>query len=73
MFKEKGKRHWWPENGPPGRKKGYPKTACGRDGSDVGGLITAFFRMNKDRLDNCKTCEHIYQMYLSGIRRNKDA
>lgn len=55
------KYHWWSDKSKPGRKRGFPKTACGRDGSDVGGLITPFFRMGKDRSDNCIICKRKYQ------------
>ncbi len=54
------KCHWYPDKDKPGRKKGFPKTACGLDGSDVGGLITRFFRMD-DRKNNCKTCVKIFK------------
>lgn len=55
------KHHWYPDNGKPGRKRGYPKTACGRDGSDVGGLVTFFFRMDINDIENCKVCVHKYK------------
>ena len=51
---KKGKYHWYPDDKPDDDNT----TACGRDGSKVGGLITSFFRIRIDRRDhgNCKTC-----------------
>lgn len=50
------KYHWYPDKSKPGRERGYPKTACGRDGSDVGGLITCFFRIGMEDGNSCKIC-----------------
>ena len=55
------KYHWYPDNGKSGRKQGFPKTACGRDGSDVGGLITEFFGMDINNIDRCKICVRKYK------------
>jgi hypothetical protein len=53
--------HWYPDKHKPGRKRGFPKTACGRDGSDVGGLITGFFVENLGNDNHCGTCVRIYK------------
>lgn len=44
----------------PVAKDGYGKTACGREGREVGGLIKFFFKaiISKQR---CKTCNKIYK------------
>ena len=54
--------HWYPENSEK-TTGGYHKTACGRDGRKVGGLITPFFEMDTDpyhrakKENRCKICE----------------
>jgi len=60
-MRQKTKYHWYPDNSKPGRKRGFPKTACGRDGSDVGGLITPFFGMDINDINQCKICARKYK------------
>ena len=50
--------HWYPKNSKE-TKKGYCKTACGRDGYAAGGLITGFFKMIKIK-NRCKTCNKAF-------------
>ena len=56
LKKRTGKYHWYPNKSKPGRKRSYPKTACGRDGNDVGGFITFFFRECVNDSSSCKIC-----------------
>ncbi len=43
---------------------GCGKTACGRDGKKVGGLISYFFAWGGFDKDSCKTCAKIYKKRL---------
>lgn len=60
--------HWYPDNSKPGRKRSYPKTACGRDGSDVGGLITKFFEININDPKNCRVCVCKYKREKNNVK-----
>ena len=51
--------HWYPDREEGEEDVSYPKTACGRDGAKVGGLITSFFRISTD--NNCRHCQRAYE------------
>ena len=41
-------------------RDGYCRTACGKDGYKVGGLIPTFFKMVKVS-DRCKKCDKLFK------------
>ncbi len=64
---KKGKFHLY-FDGAEETRDGYGKTACGRDGSVVGGLIPPFFARGL-RQHNCKTCQKIFDKLEAKDRR----
>jgi len=53
------KYHLYLDDSSATKKNPYGKTACGRDGRKIGGLIEYFFKYTKEK-DRCKTCNKIF-------------
>ena len=63
MKSKGGKTHLYPNKRTETTQKGYCKTACGRDGYLVGGLISCFFKRTLPK-DQCKICNKTYKAEL---------